>query len=75
MKWHKNRGKRSGDGLPGADTALVRTRCIGWPLFIAVHCVEATRATPGKRKGDDGRRDGGASVLTWCRGAAAKGAA
>jgi hypothetical protein len=50
----ENRGKRCGDGLPGADTALVRTRCRGWPPFIAMHYVEATRAVPGESKGGDG---------------------
>jgi hypothetical protein len=39
----ENRGGCGGDGLPEADTALVRTRCRGWPFFIAVHYVEATR--------------------------------
>jgi hypothetical protein len=29
----KNRGKHDGDGLPGANTALVRTRCRGRPFF------------------------------------------
>jgi hypothetical protein len=41
-KWRKNRGECGGDGLPEADTTLVRMRCRGWPPFIAVHCVEAT---------------------------------
>jgi hypothetical protein len=42
----KNRGECGGDGLPEADTALVRTRRRGWAPFIAVHCVKATRAAP-----------------------------
>jgi hypothetical protein len=50
----ENRGERGGDGLPEADMALVRTRCSGWPPFIVVHCVKATRAVPGERKGGDG---------------------
>jgi hypothetical protein len=49
----ENKGERSGDGLPEADTALVRTRCSGWPPFIVVHCIEATRAAPGETKGAD----------------------
>jgi hypothetical protein len=50
----ENRGKHSGDGLPGADTEMVQTRCSGWPPFIVVHCVEATRAAQGERTGGDG---------------------
>jgi hypothetical protein len=50
----ENRGKRGGDRLPGADTVLMRTRCRGWPSFIVVHCLEATWAAPGERKGGDG---------------------
>jgi hypothetical protein len=42
----ENRGERGGDGLPEADTVLVWTRYRGCPPFIAMHCVEATRATP-----------------------------
>jgi hypothetical protein len=42
----KNRGECGGDGLPEADTALVWMRRRGWPPFIVVHCVEATRAAP-----------------------------
>jgi hypothetical protein len=40
-----NRGECGGDGFPEADMVLVWTRRRGWPPFIAVHCVEATRAT------------------------------
>jgi hypothetical protein len=67
----ENRGKHGGDGLPEADTALVRTRCSGWPPFIAVHCVEATRAVPGERKGGDGsvwRQSEHARATQRCRG-------
>jgi hypothetical protein len=42
----ENRGECGGDGLPEADTALVRTRRRGLPPFIAVHCVEAMQAVP-----------------------------
>jgi hypothetical protein len=42
----ENGGECGGDGLPEADTALVRMRRRGWPPFIVVHCVEATRAAP-----------------------------
>jgi hypothetical protein len=49
----KNSGERDSDGLPEADIALVQTRCSGWPPFIAVHCIEATWAAPGERKGGD----------------------
>jgi hypothetical protein len=42
----ENRGECDGDGLPEADTTLVRTRRRGWPPFIAVHCVEAMQAVP-----------------------------
>jgi hypothetical protein len=64
----ENRGNHSGDSLPGADTALVRTRCSEWPPFIAVRCVEATRATPGEWKGGDGA----AAERACSRGATAK---
>jgi hypothetical protein len=50
----ENRGECSGDGLPEADTALVRMRRRLQPPFIAVHCVEAMRAVPLERKGGDG---------------------
>jgi hypothetical protein len=50
----KNICESSSDGLPEADTVLVRTRCSGWPPFITVHCVEVTRAAPRERKGGDG---------------------
>jgi hypothetical protein len=30
----ENRGEHGGDGLPEADTTLVRTRCNGWPPFL-----------------------------------------
>jgi hypothetical protein len=46
----ENRGKRGSDGLPGADTAMVRTRCSGWPPFITVDCIEAMCSAPGERK-------------------------
>jgi hypothetical protein len=42
----ENRGECGSDGLPEADKALVRTRRRGWTLFVAMHCVEATRAAP-----------------------------
>jgi hypothetical protein len=42
----ENRAECGGDGLPEADTALVRMRRRGWSPFIAVHYVEAMRATP-----------------------------
>jgi hypothetical protein len=42
----ENRGECGGDGLLEANTVLVWTRRRGWPPFIAVHCVEATRAAP-----------------------------
>jgi hypothetical protein len=50
----ENRGEHGDDGLPEAEKVLVRTRCSGWPPFIVVHCVEATRAASGERKGGDG---------------------
>jgi hypothetical protein len=61
----ENRGECGGEGLPEADTMLVRTSRRGWPPFIVVHCVEATWAASGEREGGNGsaRR----------RGAAAKG--
>jgi hypothetical protein len=65
-----NIGECGGDGLPEANTTLVRTRCSGWPPSVVVHCVEATRAAPGERKGGGGGR---ASVPTQHRGAAAMG--
>jgi hypothetical protein len=40
----ENGGECNGDGLPEVDTVLVRMRRRGWPRFVAVHCVEATRA-------------------------------
>jgi hypothetical protein len=46
----ESRGECGGDGLPEADTVLTRTRCSGWPPFIAVHCVEATQPAPRERK-------------------------
>jgi hypothetical protein len=46
----ESRGECGGDGLLEADTVLARTRRRGWPLFIVVHCVEATRAAPRERK-------------------------
>jgi hypothetical protein len=42
----ENRGECGSDGLPEVDVALVRTRRRGWPPFIAVLCVEATRDAP-----------------------------
>jgi hypothetical protein len=42
----ENRGECGSDGLPEADKALVWTRRRGWTLFVAMHCVEATRAAP-----------------------------
>jgi hypothetical protein len=37
---------------------------MGWPPFIAMHCVGATRPTQGERKGGDGsvRRKGAAAM-------------
>jgi hypothetical protein len=50
----ENRGERGVDGLPEADTALMQTRCSEWPPFIVVHCIEATQAALGERKGGHG---------------------
>jgi hypothetical protein len=50
----ENRGKCGGDGLPEADTTLVRMSRRGWPPFIVVHCVEATWAASGEREGGNG---------------------
>jgi hypothetical protein len=49
---------------------------MGGPPIIVVHCVEATRAMPGERKGGDGLAWWQSErVLTWRRGATTKGVA
>jgi hypothetical protein len=70
----ESRGECSDDGLPEANTVLARTRRRWWPPFIAVHCIEATRAAPREMKELTARRGGRARVLARRRGTAAKGA-
>jgi hypothetical protein len=71
----ESRGECGGDGLPEVDTVLAWTRCRGWPPFLAMHCIEATRAAPRERKELMARCGSRARVLTQRRGTVTKGAA
>jgi hypothetical protein len=47
--------RRGGDGLLETDKRRWRRQdAMGWPSFIAVHCVGATQPAQGERKGGDG---------------------